>query len=328
MSENQSEDFHPHENQENEMMEEIILNADINKSANNLDMISKKLKKGHSIFSEEENKTYFLDISDNNDKIKLLLSEQDIFPAKTYEMTISLQNLQSKYDFLSHYSSSKELSEELKKSDTNLKFNVKKKSENIITLIICLSNEENQNIEIDLNENIIDDRELFRQLFEKYKSIQQEQKDDITQFMTRIQKIEELLASQAKQKEQNEEEKKAEEEKAVEEKEADAGKNGEEQEQEPKQNEEVIKKEENDENMKKEEEKLSNKQSVNSLQKGKNDKKGKVEKKNEKGKGIGEKKNERGKVEKKNEKGNFNKKNEKGNVDKKNEKGKFNKKKK
>lgn len=324
MSENQSQEFQPQENQENEMHEEIIFNPDNNKSSNNLDLISKKLKKGHVIFSEEENKTYYLDISNKNDKMKLLLSEQDIFPAKTYERTTSLKDLETKYDFLSNFSSEQELIEELKKTESDFKFNIKKKSENIITLNISISNENNQNIEIDLNENLIDNRELFRQLFEKFKSIQEEQKDDINQFMNRINKIEEILGSQMKKEEQCEEEKKGEEEKKEEEKGEEGGKNVDEQEQ--KQNEDVIKKEENDEekNIKKEEEKLSNKESVNSIQKGKNAKKGKADKKTEKGKV--DKKNE--KADKIIGKGKFDKKNVKGKVDKKNEKGNLIKKKK
>lgn len=297
MSENQSEEFQPQENQENEMHEQIIFNPDNNKSSNNLDLVSKKLKKGHVIFSEEENKTYYLEISNKNDNLKLLLSEQDIFPAKTYERITSLKDLKTKYDFLSNFSSEKELIEELKRTESDFKFNIKKKTENIITLNISISNENHENIKIDLNENIIDNRELFRQLFEKFKSIQEEQKDDINQFMSRINKIEEILGSRMKKEEQCEEEKKGEEEKREEEKDAEGGTNVDEQEQ--KQNEEVIKKEENDEenNVKKEEQKLSNKESVNSIQKGKNAKKGKVDKKNVKGKV--DKKNEKGKLIKK-----------------------------
>ena len=61
-------------------------------------------------------------------------------------------------------------------------------------VIIFLIDEEKNYIEIDLNENIIDDREMFRQLFEKYKSIQLEQEEDIAHFMSRIKTIEEILS--------------------------------------------------------------------------------------------------------------------------------------
>ena len=62
----------------------------------------------------------------------------------------------------------------------------------IALVIVFLVEEENNFIEIDLNENIIDDREMFRQLFEKYKSIQKEQNEDINEFNHRIKKIEEI----------------------------------------------------------------------------------------------------------------------------------------
>ena len=271
MSELQSPEIQSQENHENEMVDQIISHSDINKPEIHLDIATEKLQKGHEIVSEEENKTYFLEFSTNGDKLKILLSEQDIFPGKTFESYTPLKELQSKSQLFSHFSSVKELSEELNKSGINLNFNIKKKNENIITLIMNGSDEENQNIELELKENIIDSREMFRQLFKKFKSIQQEQEEDISQFKSRIKKIEDILSSHVKQQEQGQEEKPEVEEKEV---------------VEPEQKEEPIKKEEINEKQeeKKEEAKLSNKESLSSIQKGKNVKKGKFDKKNEKGK--------------------------------------------
>jgi len=66
-----------------------------------------------------------------------------------------------------------------------------------LTIVFPTEDENIDNdIEIDLIENIIDNREMFRQLFEKYKSIQEEQNEDISQFLNRIKNIEEILVSQ------------------------------------------------------------------------------------------------------------------------------------
>ena len=302
MSEFQSQEAPSQENHENEMKDEIILNADINKPEINLDIDPKILKKGHEIVSEEENKTYFLEFSTNGDKVKILLSEQDTFPAKIYELVLSTNDLIAKYELLSNFSSAKEISEELNKSNTNLNFSIKKKNDTAITLIINNSKEGNQNksYEIDLNKNIIDSREMFRQLFEKYNSIKREQEEDITQFMNRIKKIEEILAAQTKPQEQEIEGGENQVEQAEE-------KNGEEQERK----EDSLMKEEkkvNQENqesinenqelknekkeVKKEEVKKPNKKAPNT-QKGKNVKKGNIDKNKEKGKLNGKKKNKK-----------------------------------
>lgn len=271
MSEFQSQDIQSQENHENEMVDQIISHSDINKPEIHSDIVTKKLQKGHEIVLEEENKTYYLEFSANGDKLKVLLSEQDIFPGKTYESYTPLNEIQSKHEFFSNYSSVKELSEELNKSSLNLNFNIKKKNENIMTLIMYGSDEENQSVELELKENIIDSREMFRQLFEKFKSIQQEQEEDISQFMNRIKNIEEILSSHVKQQEQGQEEKPEGEEKDLVEPEQKEGSTN---------KEEINEKQE----VKKEEVKLSNKESLSSIQKGKNVKKGKFDKKNEKGK--------------------------------------------
>jgi hypothetical protein len=302
MSEFQSQEAPSQENHENEMKDEIILNADINKPEINLDIDSKNLKKGHEIVSEEENKTYLLAFSSNGDKVKILLSEQDTFPAKIYELVLSTNDLIAKCELLSNFSSAKEISEELNKSNANLNFSIKKKDDTTITLIINYSEESNQNKsnEIDLNENIIDSREMFRQLFEKYNSIKQEQEEDITQFMNRIKKIEEILAAQTKPQEQEieggENQVEQMEEKDGEEQERKEDSLMKEEKKENQENQESINENQEVKNEQKEadkeEVKKPNKKAPNT-QKGKNAKKGNVDKNKEKGKLNGKKKNKK-----------------------------------
>ena len=145
----------------------------------------------------------------------------------------------------------------------------------IALVIVFLVEEENNFIEIDLNENIIDDREMFRQLFEKYKSIQSEQEEDIAHFMSRINAIEEILAPSKEEHVPEQSEVQGEEHV-----------NGEEHENEHEQHSENMMKEEVTESNKglpheSLEIKSSNQESTNSIQKGKNVKKGKVVKKKE-----------------------------------------------
>lgn len=209
MSEEQNlyEEHHSQRSQEKELPEEIAPNPEMDNAILDSQSISKKLKNGHELISEEDNKTYLLKFISLSNNLKITLSEQDTFPAKIYELYLDLEELKLKNNLFSIYNSTKELSEELNKSDNKINYSIRKKPENIMALTIVFPSEnenEDNDIEIDLNENIIDDREMFRQLFEKYKSIQQEQEEDISQFMTRIQKIEEILASQ--QKEQQPEE--------------------------------------------------------------------------------------------------------------------------
>ena len=124
---------------------------------------------------------------------------------------------------------------------------------------------------------------MFRQLFEKYKSIQHEQEEDISQFMYRIKAIEEILTPHKEEPEPAPEQGEIQ---------SEEHQNGEEHEQ-------------NSENMKQEsiesnnglihesfDIRSSNKESTSSVQKGKNVKKGKIEKKKE------IKKEEKGKLNK------------------------------
>ena len=99
MSEQQEVENSLQENHENE----IPINES-NPEINNLakDDASKKLKHGHEIISEEENKKYFLIFINKSDSIKIILTEKDIFPYKTYELSTSLDELQPKMIFLNH----------------------------------------------------------------------------------------------------------------------------------------------------------------------------------------------------------------------------------
>ena len=287
---NQYQENQPQENHENEHEEEIAFNQeqDINQHIINENPSTKILKDIHEIVSEEENKTYILKFIPIGDNLKILLSEQDNFPAKIYEIYLALEELQLKSELFSGYSSSKELSEQLNKSDNNINYFIRKKPENIMALTIKFASEEENNdnfIEIDLNENIIDNREMFRQLFEKYKSIQKEQEEDISQFLNRLKNIEEILKVHEEppvEENQNQENQEMQGELQNEE--------GHEQQLERKSEEKNIE-EQREIKEEKEEIKSSNKESMSSIQKGNNVKKGKVEKnKEEKKKNIKKKK--------------------------------------
>lgn len=287
---NQYQENQPQENHEMEHEEEMAFNPDqdINQPTINENPSTKKLKDIHEIVSEEENKTYTLKFIPVGDNIKILLSEQDNFPAKIYELYLALEELQLKSELFSVYSSCKELSEQLNKSDNNINYFIRKKPENIMALTIKFTSEEENNdnfIEIDLNENIIDNREMFRQLFEKYKSIQKEQEEDISQFLNRLKNIEEILKVHEEppmEENQNQENQEMQGELQNEE--------GHEQQLEGKSEEKNIE-EQREIKEEKEEIKSSNKESMSSIQKGNNVKKGKVEKnKEEKKKNIKKKK--------------------------------------
>lgn len=262
-------------NHENEMNEKIIIGQEQDNSRPlTKDLSTKKIKDGHEIISEEENKIYFLKFRPLGSNLKILLSEQDTFPAKSYEIYLALEELKLKNPLFSKFSSTKQLSEELNRIDSKNNFILKKKKGNIMGLTIIFPNEgENENIdndiEIDLTENLIDDREMFRQLFEKYKSIQKEQNEDINEFNHRIKKIEEVLTSHNEEQEKNKNEDPLEQ-----------------NENENEQKSEVKGQEENVEEHKEIqpeplEVKSSNKGSMNSIQKDKNAKKGKFEKRKE-----------------------------------------------
>lgn len=263
------------EEHENQMNEEMILNQDINKpsQANNQESTPKKQKKIARISLKQDNLSYDLVLSIVGKNLKLLLSEQVNFPAKSYEVYLALDELRLKNDLFAIYNSIEELFNELSTPEDKLTYHIKKKEGGIIALVIVfLIEEENNSIEIDLNENIIDEREMFRQLFEKYKSIQHEQEEDIAQFMHRIKTIEEILAPPPKEEQvpaQNEGE-------------GEEHQNGEEHEQ---QSENMMKEEVSESNKGLAHESLeiksSQQESSNSIQNGKNVKKGKVEKKKE-----------------------------------------------
>ena len=282
MSEDHNQISEEHENQ---AIEENILNQDSNRLTNNQDINTKKPIKVQQIVLEEENKTYFLEFSTVGKNLKVLLSEHDIFPARSYEVFLALDELKLKNDLFAIFNSVNELSDDLNNPENKFNFSIKKKDGGILALVIAfLTEDENNDIEIDLNENIIDDREMFRQLFEKYKSILHEQEEDISQFMSRIKTIEEILAPHNK-----EEPEPAPEHGEIQ---GEEHQNGEEHEQ----NSENMKQESNESNKGLTHESFdirsSNKESTSSVQKGKNVKKGKIEKKKE------IKKEEKGKLNK------------------------------
>ena len=169
---------------------------------------SKNIISGHEIISEEENKKYFLEFIDKNDLIKILLIEKDIFPYKTYELSTSLDELKPKNEFFSSFASTKELIDELNNPHTTINYSLIKKQANVLELFFIFPIEgEDNTMEIELTANSINDREMFRQLFEKYKSIKQEQDEDLMQLNNRINVIEEILNNiQKEQEEQKEQE--------------------------------------------------------------------------------------------------------------------------
>ena len=285
MSEHQEVENSMHENNEIEMPVN-----ESNPEMNNLNKgdNSKKLKYGHEIISEEENKKYFLEFLNKGGLIKIILTEKDIFPYKTYELSTSLEELQPKNDFFKSFTTANELTEELNNPKTTINFTLMKKQTNIIELFFVFPIEsEDNSMEIELQANQINDREIFRQLFEKYKSIKQEQEEDVAQLKNRMNKIEEILINMQKEQERIKEEERLEKERLEKEKEME---NTEHNEEEKNENEGG----ENDENNSKKgglniknskkkinEVNFSNKESKKSFQKekDKNIKKGKPEKK-------------------------------------------------
>ena len=285
MSEQQEVENSLQENHENE----IPVNES-NPEINNLikDDASKKLKHGHEIISEEENKKYFLEFINKSDLIKIILVEKDIFPYKTYELSTSLEELQPKNDFFKSFNSVNDLIEVLNNPNSSINFNIFKKQTNVIELFFVFPIEgEDNTMEIELNANQINDREMFRQLFEKYKSIKQEQEEDVTQLKNRMNKIEEILTNMQKEQERIKEEERLEKERLEKErleKEMENEEHNEQEKDENEGNENMSKKGEvENKNNKKliNEVNFSNKESKKSFQKdNKNIKKGKPEKKN------------------------------------------------
>ena len=283
MSEQQEVENSLQENHENE----IPVNES-NPEINNLikDDASKKLKHGHEIISEEENKKYFLEFINKSDLIKIILVEKDIFPYKTYELSTSLEELQPKNDFFKSFNSVNDLIEELNNPNSSINFSIFKKQTNVIELFFVFPIEgEDNTMEIELNANQINDREMFRQLFEKYKSIKQEQEEDVTQLKNRMNKIEEILTNMQKEQERIKEEERLEKERLEKErleKEMENEEHNEQEKDENEGNENMSKKGEvENKNNKKliNEVNFSNKESKKSIQKdNKNIKKGKPEK--------------------------------------------------
>ena len=284
MSEQQEVENSLQENHENE----IPVNES-NPEINNLikDDASKKLKHGHEIISEEENKKYFLEFINKSDLIRIILVEKDIFPYKTYELSTSLEELQPKNDFFKSFNSVNDLIEELNNPNSSINFSIFKKQTNVIELFFVFPIEgEDNTMEIELNANQINDREMFRQLFEKYKSIKQEQEEDVTQLKNRMNKIEEILTNMQKEQERIKEEERLEKERLEKErleKEMENEEHNEQEKDENEGNENMSKKGEvENKNNKKliNEVNFSNKESKKSFQKdNKNIKKGKPEKK-------------------------------------------------
>ena len=284
MSEQQEVENSLQENHENE----IPVNES-NPEINNLinDDASKKLKHGHEIISEEENKKYFLEFINKSDLIKIILVEKDIFPYKTYELSTSLEELKPKNDFFKSFNSVNDLIEELNNPNSSINFSIFKKQTNVIELFFVFPIEgEDNTMEIELNANQINDREMFRQLFEKYKSIKQEQEEDVTQLKNRMNKIEEILTNMQKEQERIKEEERLEKERLEKErleKEMENEEHNEQEKDENEGNENMSKKGEvENKNNKKliNEVNFSNKESKKSFQKdNKNIKKGKPEKK-------------------------------------------------
>ena len=284
MSDQQEVENSLQENHENE----IPVNES-NPEINNLikDDASKKLKHGHEIISEEENKKYFLEFINKSDLIKIILVEKDIFPYKTYELSTSLEELQPKNDFFKSFNSVNDLIEELNNPNSSINFSIFKKQTNVIELFFVFPIEgEDNTMEIELNANQINDREMFRQLFEKYKSIKQEQEEDVTQLKNRMNKIEEILTNMQKEQERIKEEERLEKERFEKErleKEMENEEHNEQEKDENEGNENMSKKGEvENKNNKKliNEVNFSNKESKKSFKKdNKNIKKGKPEKK-------------------------------------------------
>lgn len=212
MSENEEQEYHPEENQENENHNQELLNREINKQ-NIQEDSSKKLTSGHEIISEEENKKYFLQFINKNELIKILLIEKDIFPYKTYELLTSLEELQPKNIFFANFTSAQELVDELNNPNSTINFSIIKKQANVLELFFVFPIEgEDNSMEIELTANNINNREMFRQLFEKYQSIKQEQEEDVAQLKNRMNAIEEILVNMQKEQEAQKEQERLEKE--------------------------------------------------------------------------------------------------------------------
>lgn len=211
---NSEQEIHHEENQPNEIQNEVEENRDINNHIEEENFTSKKIQIGHELLSED-NKKYFLLFIPQKDLLKILLTEKDIFPYITYELLISLEELRPKNDFFLQFSSLQDLSSELNSSNTTISFKIYKQKTNIIELAFVFPDEEE---EVELIANEITDREIFGQLFEKYKSIKQEQEEDINQLKNRMNHIEEILVKMQKEQEEEKEKERLEKERIEQEK--------------------------------------------------------------------------------------------------------------
>ena len=128
---------------------------------------------------------------------------------------ISLEELRPKNDFFLQFSSLQDLSSELNSSNTTISFKIYKQKTNVIELAFVFPDEEE---EVELIANEITDREIFGQLFEKYKSIKQEQEEDINQLKNRMNHIEEILVKMQKEQEEEKEKERLEKERIEQEK--------------------------------------------------------------------------------------------------------------
>ena len=142
---------------------------------------------GHEILLEEENKTYKLSFHPLGEKIKIFLLEKDIFPARSFEIMIPL----SEFPQESFSKSVKEITDELNLNDNKINFKINKTS--VGTLELEMNSNNIHNIKYELNENMIDDREMLKQLYEKYKSIKKEQEENYDMFRNRLKNVEEIL---------------------------------------------------------------------------------------------------------------------------------------
>lgn len=173
-------------------------------------------QKAYDIISTEHKKVYSLNFEDRIKKIRIKIGEKDIFPANFYENIFTLEDLIKINEWFKNFSEPKELLKEFNQLSFNESFNIELISKNVMRLLIKFPEESNiGTIIIELNKIRLDQREMLRQLHEKYKSIQKMHEDDFANFKERIEKIEVALGKPFEKEE--EEQKKEEEEVVVEE---------------------------------------------------------------------------------------------------------------
>lgn len=154
----------------------------------------KEVPKAHIINNEEDDKLYTLIFEKAGKRIKIFLSEKDVFPAMTYEEYYSYEDFINKNEWFNQFKDNKEIIIELNETNNNESFTIKKKENNPMTIFINFPAETGiPSTEFILKENEIDNREMFRQLFVKFKSIQQEHEEDVSNFTNRIKYLEEIM---------------------------------------------------------------------------------------------------------------------------------------